>query len=153
MSWYELLLTLHILGAGLYLGSLATFTVVGHRALATGGSSFGWFQSTGGSWAAKAHPAAAAVILIAGILMVIDADLSFGETWVSLALAGWLILGAIGGGIVGSAAGKLGAAIEANSGYTDAERPLAERMLTWSRIELALLIVVITIMVAKPDWW
>lgn len=153
MSWYELLLTLHILGAGLYLGSLATFTVIGHRALATDRATFGWFQGAGGSWAAKAHPAAATVILIAGILMVIDADLSFGETWITLALVGWLVLGAIGGGIVGSTAGKLGAGMEERGGFVDEHRPLAERMLLWSRIELALLVVVITIMVAKPDWW
>lgn len=153
MSWYELLLTLHILGAGLYLGSLVTVTVFGYRALATGGSSFGWFTAQAGSWAGKAHPAAATVILIAGILMVIDADLSFGETWISLALAGWLILGAIGGGIVGSIAGKLGAAMEERGGLTEETRPLAERMLLWSRIETALLVLVITIMVTKPDWW
>lgn len=153
MSWYELLLTLHILGAGLYLGSLITVTVFGYRALATGGASFGWFQAQAGSWAGKAHPAAAVVILVAGILMVIDGDLSFGETWISLALVGWLILGAIGGGVVGSTAGKLGAVIEERGGYTEEARPLAERMLLWSRIETALLVLVIAIMVAKPDWW
>ena len=153
MSWYELLLTLHILGAGVYLGSLVAVTVLGYRALAAGGGSFGWFQAHAGWWAGRAHPAAAGVILVAGILMVLDADLSFGETWISLALAGWLILGAIGGGIVGATAGKLGAAMEERGGYTDDARPLAERMLLWSRIETALLVLVITIMVAKPDWW
>ena len=43
--------------------------------------------------------------------------------------------------------------MEERGGYTDEPRPLAERMLLWSRIEPALLVVVITIMVAKPDWW
>src|SRR5688572_23147365 len=88
MSWYELLLTLHILAAGLYFGSVIAITVLGHRALASDPPSFGPVLSHAGWWASKAHPAAATVILIAGILMVIDADLSFGDAWISLGLAG-----------------------------------------------------------------
>jgi uncharacterized membrane protein len=153
MSWYELLLTLHILGAALYLGSVVAITVMGHRALATDGPTYGSYSALAGWWTSKAHPAAAVVILIAGILMVIDADLSFGETWISLGLAGWLILGFIGGGMVGATGAKLGELAERQGGFTDEARPLASRMLLWSRIEAALLVLVITIMVAKPDWW
>ena len=151
MSWYELLLTLHILGAAVYLGSLIAVTALSYRALATDG--YAWFSGQSGWWASKAHPAAAGVILIAGILMVLDADLSFGETWISLGLGGWLVLGAIGGGVVGARAAKLGESIEREGGYTEAARPLAAQILLWSRIEAGLLVAVIAVMVAKPDWW
>jgi hypothetical protein len=150
MSWYELLLTFHVLGAGLYLGSLVAITVLGHRALATDPSSYGTFSAQAGWWAAKAHPAAAGVILLAGVLMVLDADLSFGDAWISIGLGGWLVLGAIGGGVVGKAAGELGESIAQRGGYRDELRPLASRVLLWSRIEAALLVALIAIMVAKP---
>jgi hypothetical protein len=150
MSWYELLLTLHVLGAGLYLGSVVAITVLSYRALATDPPAFGPFAGFAGWWASKAHPAAAGVILVAGILMVLDADLSFGEAWISIGLGGWLVLGAVGGGLVGSAGQRLGAAITERGGYTDELRPLASRLLLWSRIEAALLVAVIAVMVAKP---
>jgi uncharacterized membrane protein len=152
MSWYELLLTLHILGAALYLGSVVAITVLGYRTLAAGEASFARFSAESGWWASKAHPAAAGVIVLAGVLMVLDADLSFGDAWISLGLAGWLVAGFIGGGIVGRAAERLGAGIAERGGFDDGLRPLATKLLLWSRIEAAVLVAVIAVMVAKPDW-
>ena len=150
MSWYELLLTLHILAAGLYFGSVIAITVLGYRALASDPPSFGPVLNHAGWWASKAHPAAATVILIAGILMVLDADLSFGDAWITLGLAGWLLAGVFGGALAGPAAVKLGEAMGERGSYTDELRPLASRFLLFSRIEAALLVAIIAIMVTKP---
>ena len=150
MSWYELLLTLHILAAALWFGSGIAITVMGYRALASDPPTFGPVALHAGWWAGRAHPAAAVVILIAGILMVIDADLSFGEAWISIALAGWVILMALGGAAVGPASTKLATAIQERGGYSDELRPLASRVLLFSRIETAILVIVIADMVAKP---
>ena len=152
MSWYELLLTLHILAAGLYLGSVIAITMLGFRALASDPPGFGPVVNHAGWWASKAHPAAAAVILIAGVLMILDADLSFGDAWISLGLAGWLLAGVFGGALAGPAAVKLGAAMGERGGYADELRPLASRFLLFSRIEAGILVAVIAVMVAKPEW-
>ena len=150
MSWYELLLTLHILAAALYFGSVIAITVLSYRALSSDPPSFGPTINHAGWWASKAHPAAASVILVAGILMIIDADLSFGDTWIVLGLAGWLLAGLFGGGLAGPAAVKLGEAMGERGGYTAELKPLASRFLLFSRIEAGLLVAIIAIMVSKP---
>ena len=150
MSWYELLLTIHIAAVGLWLGSGITITAMGSRALAVDPPSFGPFALHAGWWAGRAHPAAAVVILIAGILMVIDADLSFGDAWISIAIGGWIVLMAISGGVIGRASTRLMEGICERGGYTAELRPVASRLLLASRIETVLLVLIIADMVAKP---
>ena len=150
MSWYELLLTLHILAAALYLGSVLAITMMSFRALASDPPTFGPVINHAGWWASKAHPAAATVILVAGILMVLDADLSFGDAWISIGLGGWLLTGLVGGALAGPAAVKMGEAMGERGGYSAELRPLASRFLLFSRIEAALLVAIIAVMVTKP---
>jgi hypothetical protein len=151
VSWYELLLTLHILAAALWFGSGIAITVFSLRLLAVEPGAFGAFSAASGWWAARAHPAAALVILLAGIGMVIDADLSFGELWIVLALIGWLALSAVGGALINPAGKRLTEAYERSGGVlTDDVRPHASRLLTVIRIETVVLILVITDMVVKP---
>jgi hypothetical protein len=150
MTWYELLLTVHILAAALFFGSGVATTMMGYRALASDPPSFGPVALTAGWWAGRAHPAAGGVILIAGILMVLDADISFGETWVSIALAGWVIMMAIGGAAVGRTSTQLVEAIEQRGGYSEELRPLASRLLLFARIETAVIALIVLDMVVKP---
>ena len=150
MSWYELLLTIHIAAVGLWLGSGIAITVIGSRALAVDPPSFGPLALHAGWWAGRAHPAAGAVILVAGILMVIDADLSFGEAWISIALGGWIVVMGLSGGIIGPTSTRLMDAIRERGGYTGDLRPTASRLLRASRLETALLVLIIADMVAKP---
>ena len=150
MSWYELLLTIHIAAVGLWLGSGITIATLGSRALAVDPPSFGPLALQAGWWAGRAHPGAAVVILIAGILMVIDADLSFGDAWISIAIGGWIVLMALSGGVIGRASTQLMEGIQERGGYTADLRPVASRLLLSSRVESVLLVLVIADMVAKP---
>jgi hypothetical protein len=147
MSWYELLLTLHILAAGLYLGSGVAIWVISQRLLTVDPPAFGTFARQAGWWAGKAHPGAAIVLLLAGFAMVADADLDF-DLWLILGLIGWLAAGAVGGGGVGNAGRALESAIESNDG--DGVLTYATRLLLFARIESAIVILVIVDMVAKP---
>jgi hypothetical protein len=147
MSWYELLLTLHIVAAGLYLGSGIAIWVLSQRLLAVDPAAFGTFAKQAGWWASKAHPGASVVLILAGFAMIADADIDF-DTWVILGLIGWFVLGAIGGGGVGNAGKALEAAIERQDG--DAVIASANRLLLFSRLETAVLILVIVDMVDKP---
>lgn len=150
MSWYELLLVLHIAAVALWFGSGLAITVMGYRALATDPPSFGPVALNAGWWAGRAHPAAGGTILVAGILMVLDADRSFGDAWIIIGLAGWVVLSAIGGAVIGKTSDELVKNIREGGGFTAEMRPLASRLLLASRIESALLFLIIVDMVTKP---
>jgi uncharacterized membrane protein len=151
VSWYELLLTLHVLGAALWFGSGLAITVVSLRLLAAQPAAFGPFSDSAGWWAGRAHPAAAVVILLAGFGMVADADLSLGEPWISVALGGWVVLLALGGAGISRTGRLLSEAYERSGGSLTGEvRALADRLLLFTRIESAILVLIIADMVAKP---
>ena len=151
MSWYELLLFLHVLAIATWFGSAAAIMVLATRALGVGGAPFGTFAVNAGWWASRAHPAAGVVLLLTGFGMVADANYSMGETWLTLALIGLVVAFGIGGALIGKASGELTKRIEAGGGSMPADaRPVADRLILYSRIELAVLVLVIADMVAKP---
>lgn len=154
MTWYELLLSLHILSAALYIGSTLAITVISYRLLAVGSPAFREFVPAAGWWASRAHPGAAVVLLLTAILMILDADLSFGDLWITLALTGWLIAGFIGGNLVGQTAKRLETQLAGDGGagapLGDASRELAGKFLLYARLETAVLVLVLFDMVVKP---
>lgn len=151
MSWYELLLFLHVLAIATWFGSGLAIMVLATRALSAGGTAFGTFALNAGWWAGRAHPAAGVILLLTGFGMVADADLSLGETWVLLALIGLVLAMGVGGALIGRTAGQLEKALQGSGGSLTAEqRPIAERVVLYSRLELVILILVIADMVAKP---
>jgi uncharacterized membrane protein len=152
LTLYETLLALHILAVATWFGSGLAITVMGIRALKTGVGPFSSFAVNAAAWAGRAHPAAGVVLLATGIWMVSDAGISFGEPWVLIALAGLFAAMAVGGALIGRTSSQLVERIQANGGtLPDADRPAADRLLLYSRIELAILAVVIFDMVAKPS--
>ncbi len=57
----------------------------------------------------------------------------------------------IGGGLIGPASTRLSKGLEENGGtFTPELRPVADRLILFSRLELAVLVLVITDMVVKP---
>src|SRR3712207_1973164 len=151
MSWYELLLFLHILAMATWFGSGLAILVLATRALKGEVASFGPFAVNAGWWAGRAHPAAGVVLLLTGFGMVADADLSLGETWVLLALIGLVITMGVGGALIGRTSDQLTKALQASGGnYAAEHRDLASQVILYSRIELALLVLIIADMVAKP---
>jgi uncharacterized membrane protein len=152
MSWYELLKSIHVLSAGLWFGSGIALAMIAQRALAAGPGPFGAVLRPANWWAGKAHPGAGVVLLLTGFAMLADADISVGETWVLLAIAGLLLLFGWGGAMVGRTSGELEARMDEAGGALPADqlRPAASRLLLVLRIETVLLLLVIVDMVVKP---
>jgi hypothetical protein len=151
MSWYELLLTIHILAVALWFGSGLAITVVSYRLIGARDAAFAPFALHAGWWAGRAHPAASVVIILAGIGMVADSDfVEFGDLWIILGLIGWVVVGGLGGRFIGPTAERLAESVS-TGGVTEQVRPIAGRLLTFMRIEAGLLALLIAIMVAKPD--
>jgi nitrate reductase gamma subunit len=151
MSWYELLLFLHILAIATWFGSGLAIMVLATRAQNVEGPAFGTFAINAGWWAGRAHPAAGVVLLLTGFGMVAEADISIGETWIVLALVGLVVAFGVGGALTGRTSDQLTKALEGSGGNYSAEhRDLAQQVILYSRIELAVLVLVIADMVAKP---
>jgi Predicted integral membrane protein (DUF2269) len=151
MSLFELLLFLHILAAGVWLGSGVALSVITRRALAASPGTFGTLAAPAGWWGGRAHPGAGLVLLLTGPAMIAEADLSFGKTWIIIGLVGLVALFALGGGGVGRTSDELVKRVEADGGALTAEsEPLAQRLLTLMLVETVLLALIIFDMVIKP---
>jgi hypothetical protein len=152
MSWYELLLFLHVLAIATWFGSGAAIMVLATRALPAGGATFGTFAINAGWWAGRAHPASGVVLLLTGFGLVGDSDVwEFGDTWVILGLIGLVLAMGVGGALIGRTAGELEKGLKASGGSLTPElNGIAERVILYARIELVVLVLAIADMVAKP---
>ena len=151
MTLYELLLFLHVLAVATWFGSGVAILVIGTRALRSTAGAFPSFAVGASWWAGRAHPAAGVVLLVTGLGMVAEADIPFSEPWVLIALAGLLAAMAVGGAVIGPASAKLTSGLEGAGGTMGPElRPVADRLLLYSRAELAIVALVIADMVFKP---
>ncbi len=149
MSWYELLLTLHILAMATWFGSSLAITAMGFMSLKTGPETFGSFTLPATKWAGRAHPAAGVVLLLTGFAMVADADYDF-DTWIILAIVGLVLAMGIGGALIGRTADGIVKRIEAGSMTAEELTGGARQLLLYTRIELVILVLVVVDMVAKP---
>jgi uncharacterized membrane protein len=151
MTFYELLLTLHVLAMGTWFGSSLAILVMGIRAQRTDVGVFSTFAVNATSWASRAHPAAGVVLLLTGFGMVADADYSMGDLWLILALVGLVVAFGIGGALIGKTSDAIVKQIEANGGTLATDQgPLVDRLFLYTRIELVILLLVVTDMVVKP---
>jgi Predicted integral membrane protein (DUF2269) len=149
MSWYELLLSLHLLAIATWFGSGLAITAMGFMSLRTGLEAFGAFTLPATKWAGRAHPAAGVVLLLTGFAMVADADWEF-DAWLILGLVGLVAAMGMGGAFIGRTADGIVKRIEGGSITAEELSADARRLLLYTRIELVILVLVIVDMVAKP---
>lgn len=149
MSWYELLLSLHLLAIASWFGSGLAITAMGFMSLRTGPEAFGAFTLPATKWAGRAHPAAGVVLLLTGFAMVADADWEF-DAWLVLGLVGLVAAMGMGGAFIGRTADGIVKRIEGGSLTAEELSADARRLLLYTRIELVILVLAIVDMVAKP---
>src|SRR5829696_3148359 len=149
MTWYELLLFLHVLAIATWFGSGLALTALGFITMRTGPEAYGSFTVAAGNWASRAHPVAGVVLLLTGFGMVADADLDF-DTWLILGLIGLVVAMGIGGAFIGRTAGSMIKRIEGGTITAEELTASGRQLLLYTRIELVLLVLLIADMVAKP---
>ena len=147
MTFYELLKALHVLViAGWLGGGIVQYILVERARRRSAGDALA-FAHEAEFLGSRYFPLLAVGALLTGIGMVIDGDLSFGDLWITLALAGWLISAVMGGALMGPTLKKLFAQSEASD--PAAEGSMA-RFLMLVRADILVLSLVVVDMVVKP---
>ena len=152
MSVYEILLTIHILAAVIWVGGAFAVNVLvmrmqnanQHARLLDLGKDF---ETLG----MKVFMPASIVVLLAGIGLVLEVDgFDFTDFWVAFGLAGIAFSIIVGAGYLGPESGRLNA-LAAERGADDPEVQTRMRKLAnISRIELIILLLVVADMAIKP---
>lgn len=150
MTYREILLVLHIVGAGTWLGANVVQAVVPPMAARAGEATLaGWYRITS-VLARRLYVPAAILILITGVALVLENDAySFGSLFVTIGFA-MIIVGAILGMVVFGPGGD--AAAEAvESGEREVIRKAVAHLTRWGLVDTLLLLFTITAMVLRLD--
>ena len=149
--WYGLFKAIHVSFAVLWVGGGAMITILAiiaersndpvqianvSRQAATVGEKF--FAPVG------------LVTFLMGIAMMLNTSWGWGKFWVVVGLVGYLATFTIGLGLIAPTVKKLHAAIEANGPTHPESIALIKRIMLISRVDVALLFVVVLDMVTKP---
>ena len=152
MTWYELLLFLHIVAAIVWLGSgllIQILAVRAERARDVEG-----LRRVAGEAAALGEtlfiPASLAT-LVFGVLLVIDGPWGFDMLWIVLGLVGYLATFLTGILVMKPGSEKVAAIMERDQGVMSAEAEVEIRkLLTKGRLDTVVLYMVVAIMALKP---
>jgi uncharacterized membrane protein len=149
MSYYEILLFLHIGAATVWLGSGFFLQMLIFRAQRAGdvGLTRG-IASNSGWMAQRIFIPASLAVLILGILLTIEGPWSFGDLWIVLGLAGYAASFLIGILFQEPEGKRIHAAMEAGDQTRAAF--LISRINAVARIELVILYLVVAAMALKP---
>lgn len=150
MTYRDILLVLHIAGAGTWLGANVVQAVIPPAAAKAGAATLaGWYRLTS-VMARRLYIPAAVLILVTGVLLVLqDGRYGFGSTFVTIGF-GMIVVGALLGSLIFGPGGEA-AADAVESGDGSAIRKAVARITRWGLIDTLLLLVTITVMVLRLD--
>jgi len=144
----DLLLVLHIAGAGTWLGANIVQAVVPSLAFKqAGAAASGWYRIAGRLSTVLYMPAAI-VIVLTGIVLVLQSEIySFGTLFVSIGFATIVIGALLGIFVFGPVSTKAADAID--SGDEAGTKAATSRLATFGAIDTLLVLTTITVMVLK----
>ena len=148
MTYREILLVLHIAGAGTWLGANIVQAVVPPLTARHGVAALaGWYRTTS-ALSSRLYVPAAILILLTGVLLVLDNDAyGFGELFVTIGF-GMIVLGALLGQFVFGPGGEEAARAVESEDQT-AIRSTVARLTRFGLVDTLLLLFTITAMVLR----
>jgi uncharacterized membrane protein len=149
MSYYEILLFLHIAAAVVWLGSGFFLQMLIFRAEGSGDDALKQGIASNSGWMAqRIFIPASLIVLVVGILLTIEGPWSFGDVWIVLGLVGYAVSFLIGILYLEPEGKRIGAAMA--GGEQERAAFMIRRINAVSRIELTILYLVVAAMALKP---
>ena len=151
MTWYELLLFLHIVAAIIWLGSGLLIQILAARAERANDAE--GLQRVAADAAALGEtlfiPASLATVIL-GVLLVIDGPWAFDMLWIVLGLAGYLGTFLTGVLVMKPGSEKIAALMEQAGGMSPEVAVKTRKLLTKGRFDTVVLYLVVAVMALKP---
>ena len=151
MTYYEVLLFLHVLAAITWIGGGIALQLVGMRAEQTRNGPFMQALGDSSDWLAKRLfiPSSLAVLVL-GILLTIEGPWSFDILWVDLGFVGFAASFLTGILFLRPEGERIGRAIAAHGPGSREARQHIRRINVVQRVELVILVLVVAAMSIKP---
>ena len=152
MTWYELLLFLHIVAAIIWLGSGLFIQILATRAERAGDTEgLRRVANDSASLSETLFIPASLATLILGVLLVIEGPWGFDMLWIVIGLAGYLATFLTGVLVMKPGSEKLAAIFERDGGVMSHEAEIEiRRLLTKGRLDTVVLYLVVAVMALKP---
>jgi uncharacterized membrane protein len=148
---YDWLKVIHILAAMVWVGGAVAMQFVAVRAMATKDTVRQTTFTGDVEWLGmRVFTPASVVVLLAGIAMVLDAGIGFTPGWILAGLGGIAFSIIVGAAFLGPESGRLKKLISERGEGDPEVIQRRNRIFMVSRIDLAVLIFVVVMMVLKP---
>ena len=149
MTFYEVMLFVHIVGAMVWIGGSIMLGFVSAKVQGTGDAQFRARFATAAGVVGPVIGVSALLLLAAGIGMVLQSDaITLSELWVWLGLALFGVSAVVGAAYFGPASNRIVKALEAGQIEEADRRSRTFNMV--SRLDTLLLLVIVGLMVFKP---
>ena len=147
----ELLLTVHVLAAVIWVGGSLAMHILGRRVLRRGqGQEICEFSKEINTVALRLYAPTSLILLIAGRGLVPEAGYEFSQLWVILGLAGWLFSFVVGIAYNGPQDKRLQALVAEKGTEDPGVADNVRRALTVNSVEVLILLLVVVDMTTKP---
>ena len=153
MTWYELMLFVHIAGAIIWVGGGFLFQVYGMIELRSRDArTIARFAGNAGMIGERLFTPTSLIVVLAGIGLMIDGNWDWGRLWVVFALVAFTGSFLVGVGVLAPTAKKIAAV----GPETDEGQRLIRRIFAVLRVDLMFMFAIVFAMVVKPtsdDVW
>jgi uncharacterized membrane protein len=147
----EVLLTIHVLAAVIWVGGAIAMHILGRRVLKRGDNEEIYnFSKEINTVAMRLYAPTSVVLLIAGIFLVSEAGYEFSQAWVGIGLAGWLVSFVVGVGYYGPKDKKLQLLVAERGPDDPGVKQNVSQALAVNSVELLILVLVVIDMTVKP---
>jgi uncharacterized membrane protein len=151
MTWYTFFKSLHVVAAVIWVGGAFMIQALAFRITRTGDArrqaDFAKDTEVVGM---RVFVPATWILLLAGIGIMLNLDLSWGQNWIVFGLIAFALSFAVGAGFLGPEGGRIAAVIERDGPESPEAQRRIRRILLISRCELVVLATVVVNMVVKP---
>ena len=151
MTYYEVLLFLHILAAIVWIGAAIALQFLSFRAEQTHNGPFMQALGASSEWlATRLFIPSSLSVLVLGILLTIEGPWTFDMLWIDLGLAGFAMSFLTGILFLKPEGERIGRAIAAEGPGSSEARLRIRRIKVIERVELVILVLVVAAMSIKP---